>query len=193
MVNVKLHGVFENFIETNWNLNVKSIIEVFQAIEANTGKLISALGNINEYISYFMIYVDDKIVAPEYLNSPILKRNSKVEVIPLILGSAQIIIGLILLAISTGIQMLITKLLTPESPTDIKTVSRLFSGYENVSLRNVSIPIGYGRLKIGSIVISNDISFTMHAESKSSNQALSQVAKEVGALSAVFGLVPVKP
>ena len=58
------------------------------------------------------IYVDDKIVAPEYLNSPILKRNSKVEVIPLILGSAeQIIIGLILLAISTGIQMLITKLL----------------------------------------------------------------------------------
>ena len=193
MVNVKLHGVFENFIETNWNLNVKSIIEVFQAIEANTGKLISTLGNINEYISYFMIYVDDKIVAPEYLNSPILKRNSKVEVIPLILGSAQIIIGLILLAISTGIQMLITKLLTPESPTDIKTVSRLFSGYENVSLRNVSITIGYGRLKIGSIVISNDISFKMYAESKSSNQALSQVAKEVGALSAVFGLVPVKP
>ena len=193
MVNVKLHGVFENFIETNWNLNVKSIIEVFQAIEANTGKLISTLGNINEYISYFMIYVDDKIVAPEYLNSPILKRNSKVEVIPLILGSAQIIIGLILLAISTGIQMLITKLLTPESPTDIKTVSRLFSGYENVSLRNVSIPIGYGRLKIGSIVISNDISFKMYAESKSSNQALSQVAKEVGALSAVFGLVPVNP
>lgn len=194
MVNVKLHGVFENFIETNWNLNVKSIIEVFQAIEANTGKLISTLGNINEYISYFMIYVDDKIVAPEYLNSPILKRNSKVEVVPLILGSAeQIIIGLILLAISTGIQMLITKLLTPESPTDIKTVSRLFSGYENVSLRNVSIPIGYGRLKIGSIVISNDISFKMYAESKSSNQALSQVAKEVGALSAVFGLVPVNP
>lgn len=193
MVNVKLHGVFENFIETNWNLNVKSIIEVFQAIEANTGKLISTLGNINEYISYFMIYVDDKIVAPEYLNSPILKRNSKVEVIPLILGSAQIIIGLILLAISTGIQMLITKLLTPESPTDIKTVSRLFSGYENVSLRNVSIPIGYGRLKIGSIVISNDISFTIHAESKSSNEAMSQVSKEVGAFVAVFGLVPVKP
>ena len=194
MVNVKLHGVFENFIETNWNLNVKSIIEVFQAIEANTGKLISTLGNINEYISYFMIYVDDKIVAPEYLNSPILKRNSKVEVVPLILGSAeQIIIGLILLAISTGIQMLITKLLTPESPTDIKTVSRLFSGYENVSLRNVSIPIGYGRLKIGSIVISNDISFTIHAESKSSNEAMSQVSKEVGAFVAVFGLVPVKP
>ena len=185
MVNVKLHGVFENFIETNWNLNVKSIIEVFQAIEANTGKLISTLGNINEYISYFMIYVDDKIVAPEYLNSPILKRNSKVEVVPLILGSAeQIIIGLILLAISTGIQMLITKLLTPQSPTDITTVSRLFSGYENVSLRNVSIPIGYGRLKIGSIVISNDISFKIHTESKSSNQAISQVAKEVGALSA---------
>ena len=49
--------------------------------------------------------------------------------------------------------MLITKLLTPKSPIDIKTVSRLFSSYENVSLRNVVIPIGYGRLKIGSIII----------------------------------------
>jgi predicted phage tail protein len=80
--------------------------------------------------------------------------------------------------------MLITKLLTPESPTDIKTVSRLFSGYENVSLRNVSIPIGYGRLKIGSIVISNSIFFTMHADNKSSNETMSQIAKWAGALSA---------
>ena len=40
---------------------------------------------------------------------------------------------------------------------DIKNNSRMFSGYENVTKRNVAIPIGYGRLKIGSIVISNDL------------------------------------
>ena len=67
--------------------------------------------------------------------------------------------GIILMVVSMGIQMLITKMLTPKSPTDVKTVSRLFSGYENVSMRNVVIPIGYGRVKISSIIISNDVSF----------------------------------
>ena len=66
-------------------------------------------------------------------------------------------ISLLILAISIGIQFLITKLLTPKSPIDIKTNSRLFSSYENVTKRNVPIPIGYGRLKIGSVVISNNI------------------------------------
>lgn len=182
MVNVKLHGIFEDFIETEWKLNVKSIIEIFQAIEANTGKLVLTLGNLNEYISHFIIYVDDKIVEPEYLNSPILKNNSKVQIVPLIIGSAeQIIIGLVLLAISTGIQMLITQLLSPKSPIDVKTVSRLFSNYENVTLRNVAIPIGYGRLRIGSIIISNDISFNMYINNEVSSEAYLLVAKEIGA------------
>lgn len=170
MVNVKLHGVFENFIDTEWNLNVSSIIEIFQAIEANSNKLISTLGILNEYITHFLIYVDNKVVAPEYMSSPILQKNSKVEIVPLILGSAEIVIGLVLLAISTGIQMIITKLLSPKSPTDIKTVSRLFSSYENVTFRNVPIPLAYGRLKIGSTVVSNTINYTMYSSNKRTGQ-----------------------
>jgi len=181
MVSVKLHGIFENFIQTDWELNASSVLEIFNAIEANTGKLVSTLGNINEYITHFLVYVDDKIVSPEYINSPILKNNSKVEITPVILGSGEILIGFVLLAISTGIQMLITSLLTPKSPTDIKTVSRLFSNYENVSLRNVPVPIGYGRLRIGSVTISNDISFNVYAGDQASSQALLLVAKEIGA------------
>ena len=162
MVSVKLHGVFENFLKTDWSLNVSTVFEIFEAIEANTNKLVSTLGILDEYISHFIIYVDDKIVSPEYINSPILKKNSKVEIVPLILGSAELAIGLLLMLIGTGIQLLITKLLTPKSPVDIKTTSRLFSNYENVTARNVPIPIGYGRCKVGSIVVSNDINFTTY-------------------------------
>lgn len=168
MVNIKLHGIFENFIPTEWNLNVSSVLEIFEAIEANTNKLVSTLGVIDQYISHFIIYVDEKPVPQEYLNSPILNKNSKVEIVPLIIGSGELIVGLVLLAISTGIQMLITKLLSPKSPIDIKTVSRLFSNVENVSLRNVPIPLGYGRLKIGSIVISNSIAFKTYANNGNS-------------------------
>ena len=44
MVNIKLHGIFENLIKTEWNLNVKTVSEAFEAIEANSGKLLKALG-----------------------------------------------------------------------------------------------------------------------------------------------------
>jgi len=36
MVNIKLHGIFEEFVPTDWQLNVQSIAEVFEAIESNT-------------------------------------------------------------------------------------------------------------------------------------------------------------
>lgn len=164
MVNIKLHGIFEEYIKTEWQLNVKTVSEVFEAIEANTGKLLQVLGNFQEYLTHFIVYVDNKPVPSEYFNSPILKKDSKIEVVPLILGSTlagiDILIALLLIAIATGIQMLITSLMTPKAPKDIKNNSRLFSGYENVTKRNVAIPVGYGRLKIGSIVIANDINLT---------------------------------
>lgn len=163
MVNVKLHGIFEQYIKTEWNFNVHTIAEIFEAIEANTGKLIEVLGNFQEYLTHFIIYVDDKPVPHEYLNSPILKKDSKVEIVPLIIGSdggISFLVALLLILIATGIQLLITSLMTPKAPKDIKNNSRLFSGYENVTKRNVAIPIGYGRLKIGSIVVANDVNLT---------------------------------
>jgi len=163
MVNVKLHGIFEEYVKTEWQLNVKTVSEIFEAIEANSGKLLEALGNFQEYLTHFIIYVDDKPVPVEYITSPILKKDSKVEIVPLVLAAdfgISFLIGLLLIAIGTGIQMLVTSLMTPKAPKDIKNNSRLFSGYENVSKRNVAIPVGYGRLKIGSIVVANDVNLT---------------------------------
>ena len=163
MVNVKLHGIFEEYVKTEWQLNVKTVSEIFEAIEANSGKLLQALGNFQEYLTHFIIYVDDKAVPVEYINSPILKKDSKVEIVPLILAAdfgISFLIGLLLIAIGTGIQMLVTSLMTPKAPKDIKNNSRLFSCYENVTKRNVAIPVGYGRLKIGSILIANDVNLT---------------------------------
>lgn len=158
MVNVKLHGIFENFVKTDWHLNVKTVGEALEAIEANSNKLLGALGTMQEYLSHFIVYVDEKIMPPEYLNSPILKKNSVIEIVPLIMGSiADWVIYFIVMLIAMGIQMLITRLLSPKAPKDIKNNSRMFSAYENVTKRNVPIPIGYGRLKIGSVLISNDL------------------------------------
>lgn len=156
MVNVKLHGIFEEFIKTEWNLNVKTVGEALEAIEANSEKFIIALTEMNQYLSHFIIYVDNKIISSEYLYSPILNSNSRIEIVPLIMGS-DFGLSLLLLAISIGIQFLITKLLSPKNPVDVKSNSKLFSSYENVTKRNFPIPVGYGRIKVGSVVISNDV------------------------------------
>ena len=156
MVNIKLHGIFEQFVKTEWVLNVKTVGEALEAIEANSGKLIIGLNKLQEYLTHFIIYVDNKIVSSEYLYSPILKKNSNVEIVPLLMGS-DFGLSLILLAISIGIQFLITKLLSPKNPIDVKSNSKYFSSYENVTKRNFPIPLGYRRIKTGSVVISNDI------------------------------------
>jgi predicted phage tail protein len=73
------------------------------------------------------------------------------------------------MVIAMGISMLITRLMSPKSPKDIKNNSRLFSAYENVTKRNVAIPIGYGRLKIGSVVVSNDVNIKGIIDNSSSD------------------------
>jgi len=161
MVNIKLHGIFEKYVKTDWKLNVKTVLEAFRAIEANTNRFVNSLISISDISSHFLIYVDDKLIAREYLNSPILKKNSKIEVVPVISGSdpVSIITAIIVILISTAVSYLVTKLLTPKAPQDRKNVSSLFSGYENVVSRGVAIPFGYGRLRLGSIVIGNDVIF----------------------------------
>jgi len=56
-------------------------------------------------------------------------------------------------AISIGISLLISKLLSPKQPNQIKTSSYIFKAEENRVSRNTPIALNYGRLKIGSNVI----------------------------------------
>jgi len=57
------------------------------------------------------------------------------------------------LAITIGISYLVTMLLKPGDPKQIKTSSFIFSGKDNVAARNTPIQLGYGRLKVGTNVI----------------------------------------
>lgn len=176
MVNIKLHGIFEKYIKTDWKLNVKTVLEAFRAIEANTNKFVNGLISISDISSHFLIYVDDKLISREYLDSPILKKDSKIEVVPVISGSdvSYIIYAIVVILISTAVSYLVTKLLTPKAPQDRRNVSSLFSGYENVVSRGVAIPFGYGRLRVGSVVIANDVIF-QYGDTDKNNYNLSTI------------------
>ena len=69
--------------------------------------------------------------------------------------------------ISFGISFLINKLLSPKNPKQVQTSSYIFSSKENVANRNTPIPVSYGRLRIGTHVISSvglnfDLSYVLN-------------------------------
>ncbi len=155
MINIVLHGVLGKKLGKNWQLNVDSIYEIFEAVEANNQKINKYFSDFKKFVTHFIVYVDGKILPSHLLKSRILENGNKVEIIPIIQGggTALIITGLIMMVLS----IVLSIILSPKVPKDVKTNSTILGSINNVLNRNAPVPLGYGRLKIGSSVISNDI------------------------------------
>ena len=65
---------------------------------------------------------------------------------------------LITAVITMGISILIAKLMAPDDPQAVNTTSFVFGSAENVSSQGQVVPVGYGRVRIGSKVISTSMS-----------------------------------
>lgn len=158
MINVVLHGVLGKKLGKNWILNVNSVYEIFEAIEANNQKINKYFSDFKKFVSHFIVYVDGKILPAYLLKSKILENGNKVEILPIIQGSATalIITGIVMMILS----IILSIVLSPKVPKDVKTNSSILGSISNVLNRNAPVPLGYGRLRIGSLVVSNDIFIT---------------------------------
>jgi predicted phage tail protein len=155
MINIILHGVLGKKLGKNWQLNVDSIYEIFEAVEANNQKINKYFSDFKKFVTHFIVYVDGKILPSHLLKSKILENGNKVEIIPIVQGggTALIITGIIMMILS----IILSIVLSPKVPKDVKTNSSIMGSINNVLNRNAPVPLGYGRLKVGSLVISNDI------------------------------------
>ena len=107
-------------------------------------------------------------------------ENKKIVIIPLLMGAfvtiftkfivtkilklsvatmagkiATFVVGTVLsAALSFGISLLIAKLMKPDDPDLANTTSFAFGQAENVTRQGVVVPVGYGRLQVGSRVVS---------------------------------------
>jgi predicted phage tail protein len=157
MVNITLRGILGKKFGEKWNLHVSSVLEIFEAIEANTSKVSYYFRNVTKFSTHFFVIVDGKMIPSYLLNSKMLKSGSKVEIVPVVQGGVAavlFVIGVIL----TVLSIIITKMLSPKSPRDVKTSSTVLGQIRNVTKQNIVVPIGYGRLRVGSAVISNSLS-----------------------------------
>jgi len=173
MTNISIEGHLGEVVGSSWTLKVKNFRELFNALEANTNKLRNYFNARRK--QYWAIFVDDERVdAEKFMFQNI--ENKHVRIIPLLAGGAStlaaaivaaigvegtaalilefVISAIISMAISFGLSMLMAKLMKSDDPEAANTTSHVFSSPENVSQQGEVVPVGYGRVKVGSTVIS---------------------------------------
>jgi predicted phage tail protein len=151
--------------------------DILNCLSANFPKLKKHLRRFKNDVSGFVLIIDGKLV--DNLNNldKLILTGKTIEIIPIVMISGLItssmILGslitslavaktiafianiIIISVISFGISFLVSKLLTPKDPKQVKTASFIFTSTENAAARNTPVPIAYGRLRVGSCLVSS--------------------------------------
>ena len=179
MTTIRIEGWLGELLGRKWDLKVKNFVELFNAIENNTHKLRSFL--LKNRGNSFAMFVDGELVDNKnFLFTNI--RGKRVDIMPVlacattaiasqiasaVLGPAEgfafaatvfVLDTLITAVITMGTSILIAKLMAPDDPQAVNTTSFVFGSAENVSSQGQVVPVGYGRVRIGSKVISTSMS-----------------------------------
>jgi len=156
---------------------VDSFEELISCISANFDNFGVKINNLKTKFDGLLIIVDGSIVDNGTVLNQKIRNARIIELVPVIslaaFASSTILftsitattiagkIGvfivntIIMSVISFGISFLVNKLLSPKDPKQVKTSSFIFSSKDNVTNRNTPVPVSYGRLRIGSHVISS--------------------------------------
>ena len=144
--------------------------DLIKCLQVNFPKLGTRIRSFNHIFDSVVIVIDVKIIS----NSQILNENIRnckvIELLPVqvfsaiftaaatatLLVKALVFVAnvVVISALSFGISFLISKLLTPKDPKQVKTSSYVLNAKANIAARNTPVPIGYGKLRVGSLIVS---------------------------------------
>lgn len=174
MTTVYLHGILKKEYQDYFKLNLNYPSDVVRAIDCNRRGFKGRLNELSLQGFNYAILINKKLIkSSEELNS--FGSCERIDLVPMIIGSGGFIAGLLGL---TGAAATITAavinvgiafVLTPKpdlglpAEQDISATSNadkesyIFSSNVNLAQQGSFLPIGYGRLKIGSSVIQSSI------------------------------------
>jgi predicted phage tail protein len=182
MTQVTLHGILGQEFQKCFNLAIKRPKEVFDAISCAYPQFRNRLAELARQGIHFAVLIDGKrIEKAEDLN---ISTNQDLDIVPIICGAgsnggiiAVIAIGLLTggagLVMSVGwltsigasialmgLQMALApkpKMERPSSDVSGAKQSFNFSSKANVAEQGIPVPVGYGRLRVGSVVIQSSV------------------------------------
>lgn len=177
MTQVYIHGILAREYGDNFKLSLPNPKDVLEAIDCNRSGFIQRLVELQKEGFCYDIIIDKKRVTQEEHMTGV-KHPKTIDLVPAISGAGFLapIIGLFtgggfLAAVAKAVLFAaISYALTPkpevealEIEADASKSSLIFSNTVNVASQGSPVPIGYGRLKVGSQVIQATIkSFPQH-------------------------------
>lgn len=171
-----IHGLLGELFTTSFEAYVKNLFFITKAIDCNFPGFLNKIAQLSKDGMDYSIIIDGNLVTNE---EELMHTNDfkEVHIVPILSGSgyfipllyalAQVIIPI---AISVGLSYLAMKYMSkPDQKQSYQAVggsssqvsaggkSNIFGNIVNVSSQGESIPIGYGRMRIGSKVINTSI------------------------------------
>ena len=160
-----LHGkIAKKFGKSFEFYNINNLRSAVSAMNTIDPEFKSYLVKQSQEGIHYQVIVDEKIVQ-NVNNFTNIKPESEIQFVPCILGAdpVTILVTLVVNLIVAGIQYL----LYPEEALNerrieasIKGESYMFSSPDNLARQGQTLPLGYGRLRIGSQVVSSFITNT---------------------------------
>jgi predicted phage tail protein len=205
MTTINLHGALAKEFGSSFKMKIRKATEVFKAIDANKNNFINRVINLSREGVHYAVIVNGKDVKTclelEMNNSP-----ETIDIVPAVcgaggkggalilgvLGVAAMLFGQFSLGVALiGLAIMIALQPKPDTPkpqtyfTSGMKESFLFASKANLAQQGSPVPIGYGRLRIGSNVIQTTVkSFPVSSLTLDSLQA--------GQASSAFGSNPHK-
>jgi predicted phage tail protein len=183
MTQVILHGILAKEFRKSFSLAIKRPKEVFDAISCSHSNFRNRIVELANQGIHFALLVDgEKITSIEEVS--VVSEGRKIDIVPIICGAGAVVaaVGAVVaisgVAVGTatalggllftagfglammGIQMMLApkpKMERPESVVNSAKQSFLFSSKANVAEQGIPVPVGYGRLRVGSAVIQSTI------------------------------------
>lgn len=183
MTTVYLHGLLGKEFGRKFNFSLARPKDAVWAIDANKKGFISRLSELAKKGANYSVIIDGKLCN----NLIMAKSGKEVHIVPTIAGAAGVVTAIgviltvsgyaiagsspywstILIAVGTAaISYGISNLMQKDQSVDVGSASAtsnalnksfLFSNGENITEQGNPVPIGYGRLRIGSSVIQSTI------------------------------------
>ncbi len=157
MTTIRLHGILAQKYGKVFKMDISKPRDVIRAIDANRDGFRKTVMDLQkEGFSYEILVNKKRLNKESFLNS---KKAQEIDLVPFIVGSGvvELLVALAISLISAVIQF---ALMDPgtidggESTVGGANKSMMFSSSQiNLAAQGSPLPIGYGRLKVGSSVI----------------------------------------
>jgi predicted phage tail protein len=157
MTTIRLHGILAQKYGEVFKMDISKPRDVIRAIDANRDGFRKTVMDLQkEGFSYEILVNKKRLNKESFLNS---KKAQEIDLVPFIVGSGlpDLVVALIFSLVSAVVQF---ALMDPgtidggQSTVGADNKSLMFSSSQiNLAAQGSPLPIGYGRLKVGSSVV----------------------------------------